>query len=387
MNIAYKTQVLAMAFLFATASIAQEASRDMHNPSGRIDVHLHLIPTAGGLFGLQNKRGGPGPDGGPGRRMGPPKEEGGPQAGRSYPAAGKALLAAMDEMGIAKALLMPPPRTIDNRNQGTGELEGLFEVARQHPTRFFVAGGGNELNPMIHDTDPGAVTPELRAKFESIAMDLVNKGIRAFGEMAALHLSMQQKHVAETAPPDHPLMLTLADIAARYDMAIDLHTEAVIADTPRPDNLPDKNPATLKANIPGLEKLLSHNRKARIVWQHLGWDNIGQRTAELTGKLLKAHPNLFLAIRIERRPMQIGGKAPMPNRLVDPAGRIKPEWMDLFKKYPDRFVIGTDEFFNPSGGSPEPIESFRMTWKILDQLPVELRDKFGGDNARAIYKF
>lgn len=387
MRITNRSLVFAIAFLFVSTLFAQDAARDSQKSSGSIDVHIHLIPTTGGLFSKQDKSEGQKPGMGSGEKRVPNIGQGSHKGEKDYPAAGTTLLAAMDEMGVAKALLMPPPRIDENKNQGVGEQEGLFEVAKQNPTRIFVAGGGNDLNPIIHDIDPVAVTPEIRSKFEKVALELVKKGVRAFGEMAALHLSMQDEHVSEMAQPDHPLMLVLADIAAKHDMAIDLHTEAITKDMPCPENLPKKNPAILKANISGLEKLLSHNPKARIVWQHLGWDNTGERTVDLSRRLLKAHPNLFLAVRVEKRPMQIGGKTPMPNRIIDRDGKIKPEWMELFKEFPDRFVIGTDEFFNPNGGSPEPIESFRSTWKILDQLPDNLKKKFGGDNAKAIYRF
>ena len=71
--------------------------------------------------------------------------------------------------------------------------------------------------------------------------------------------------------------------------------EAVVKNTPLPENLraiSKKNPSTLNANIPAFERLLKHNRKAKIVWQHVGWDNVGQMNISLLRKMLTAHPNL-----------------------------------------------------------------------------------------------
>ena len=98
----------------------------------------------------------------------------------------------------------------------------------------------------------------------------------------------------ESTPPDHPLFLVLADIAADNDMPIDLHMEAVPQDMPTPPRfaLRGPNPSNLKENISALERLLDHNPRPRIIWAHAGWDNTGERTVRLMRSLLAKHPNL-----------------------------------------------------------------------------------------------
>ena len=86
--------------------------------------------------------------------------------------------------------------------------------------------------------------------------------------------------------------MLLADIAAENNIPIDLHMEAVPKDIPTPVSMlkaSSRNPDILKANIQGLGRLLVHNRMAKIVWQHIGWDNIGYMTIELLTDLLKQH--------------------------------------------------------------------------------------------------
>jgi len=298
---------------------------------------------------------------------------------------GRNLLKLMDRYNVQRAVLLPPPRTSHNIDHV--EVPALAELVRMHPDRFVLAAGGDVLNPIIHDTRPEAVTDKLRAKFKTEAERLVKMGVRCFGEIAALHVSFSRAHVYEETSPDHPLFLSLADIAAEHDIPIDFHMEAVPRDMAMPQGLAKaspNNPATMKENITGFEKLLGHNRKTRIVWRHLGWDNTGGKTPELIERLLKTHPNLYLAIRIEERISDLAGGR-MPNRIVDERWDVRDEWLAIFKSFPDRFVIGSDEFIPVEGDNTITPQSFEETWRIMKQLPVDLRAKIGRDNAMRIY--
>ncbi len=59
--------------------------------------------------------------------------------------------------------------------------------------------------------------------------------------------------------------------------------------------------------------------------------------------------------------------------------------MRLFQAFPDRFVIGADEFIGPSGEQARIGASLDPTWAMLNQLPGPLAEKIGGENARRIY--
>ena len=102
--------------------------------------------------------------------------------------------------------------------------------------------------------------------FRREAEAIVKAGAVGFGEIAAEHFSSGRgNHPYESTRPDHPLLLALADIAAEHDMPIDLHMEAVPQDMPFPGRRAGgANPENLKENISGLERLLAHNRNARI---------------------------------------------------------------------------------------------------------------------------
>src|SRR5690242_20754393 len=100
------------------------------------------------------------------------------------------------------------------------------------------------------------------------------------------------------------------------------------------------NPPQLHANKAAFEKLLDHNIKAKIIWAHAGTDFTGYRTPELCRELLQRHPNLYMEIKIEPTatdsPLERGSSGP-----------IKPDWLKLFKDFPDRFIVGTDQRYGP----------------------------------------
>jgi hypothetical protein len=307
-------------------------------------------------------------------------------ANKDYDTAVDNLIALMDEYGVAGALVLVPPR--EWGEPGAYDYHELLAPVGRYPDRLHLVAGGGTLHPLILSTDPAQVTEQIEARFEAQAEEIIRDGAVAFGEMCVLHLCLAEHHVYEAAPADHPLFLLLADLAARHGVPIDLHMEALLEDTPTPANLAracDENPSVLPATIPAFERLLANNRQARIVWQHIGWDNTGELTADLVRRLFEDHPNLYVGLKIEDRPFQVGGGGPMPNRLVDGNGQLLPEWRQLIEDYPERFVMGADEFIGPSGRAAIGIPTFSQTWAIIDQLPPDLARQVGHDNVVRIY--
>lgn len=321
-----------------------------------VDVHMHLWGNEGAL------------------RPAPTK----PMSKKDYGLAAKNLLEQMGKCGVKQALIM----TLVEDKELFGAVQKLM---KDHPGRFVLAGGGDVLGEMLQNTAADKVTADVKEKFAKEARSLADKGVKAFGEMLTTHLSFNERHKFVEIPPDHPLFLTLAEVAAEKGVAIDLHMEAIEKETPRPPGMNDKNPATLKPTIPSFERLLKHNRKARIVWQHIGWDNTGGMTIELLRRLLKENENLFMALRVEERPMMMDRKTPMPNRIVDKDGKVKAEWVKLLEEFPDRFVIGSDEFVGTSKDPSRAPQSFEETWVMVGQLKPELAAKVGRENAVRIY--
>lgn len=295
----------------------------------------------------------------------------------------KAAVANMDRWNIARSLLMPPPFAT-RTPQWFYDIEDLKFVLQASPGRFALLGGSS-LNIMIHSTAPNAVSDDVRAKFRKRAMEIVAAGAVGFGEISALHVSipaMGPRHAYENAPPDHPLLLLLADIAAENDIPIDLHCDLVPEDMPLPEALRPNalNPRELQANLGALERLLSHNSKARIVWSHVGMEPVPTRRPEVVRRMLRAHPNLFMSFRLN-----LG--LPRPAAALDPDGQLKPGWMELIREFPDRFMLGSDAFYGRQGiirGSSE--EGMRNLRALIEQLPQELQRQVASENAIRLYR-
>lgn len=307
------------------------------------------------------------------------------QSPETLAASAAALVGLLDDRGVDIALVVVVP------NPGGGPLDEYAATSAAVATqdRLRLMAGGATLERFLQGTPPADVTDAIRAEFVAEAEALIVAGAAGFGEMISMHPCLSPTHSYQVVPADHPLMLALADAAARLDVPIDLHMEAILEDMTTPQNLLDacdQNPTQLPATVPGLEQLLSHNREARIVWQHIGWDNFGHMTPELVGSLLDRHSNLYVALRVETRATQVSSSLPMPNRIITKTGELDPAWLTVIERHPDRFVLGSDEFVTPDGSPDSPIASFDLTWSIVDLLPADLAAAVGGVNAARVYR-
>lgn len=282
-------------------------------------------------------------------------------------------LRTMDAFRVEMAIILPPP--FPPGHPGTYGRRELEPIAREHPGRFAFVAGGESLNPIIHRTAPEAATPEIIREFRREAEIIVNSGAAGFGELTAEHFSSGRgNHPYESTRPDHPLFLVLADIAARHGMPIDLHMEAVPRDMPTPEWIArGANPNDLKENISGLERLLAHNRDARIVWAHAGWDLTGARTVALMRAMLSKHPNLYMSVKLDAR-------GPQLTSALGPDETIRPGWLALLKDFPDRFLIGSDQFYD------EGSQRLARVRKFVDRLPADIASRVGRENAKRIYR-
>jgi hypothetical protein len=287
-----------------------------------------------------------------------------------------AALREMRHENAAKLIFMPGPFLPDDPNRF--DHDAFMAAVKKHADKLAFQGGGGSLNLMIQESvRSGDTGPEVQQKFKERAEQILRDGAIGFGELSSEHLSFLPGQAYETAPPDHPLFLLLADIAAEHGVPIDLHMDVVPQSMPLPFDLKSPpNPSSIRENLAAFERLLYHNPRAKIVWAHAGSDNVGNRTPDLCRRLLQAHPNLYMEIKID--PLDLGKNPPLAD------GKINPEWLKLFEDLPGRFIIGTDQHYNSSRPMTGP-QRWKMAVLLLNQLPGDLRRKIGAENALRIF--
>jgi len=108
----------------------------------------------------------------------------------------------------------------------------------------------------------------------------------------------------------------------------------------------------------------------------------------LSRRLLQQHPNLYMSLRMEP------GRVP-ENFPLTRDRQIKPEWLQLLKDFPTRFVIGSDQFlagqsFHGSDLANQLVKKVPMTRELtpvfLRNFPADIAHKIAIENAVAIYK-
>ena len=304
-------------------------------------------------------------------------------------------VAEMDAAGIAKAIVFPPPAP-----RLTFDYLAYVSELRRYPDRFGFLAGGGLLNSMIQQfSAPDGVTPDVRQRFVAIAEQMADAGAAGYGEIASLHLSLTRNHPFEEVPPEHPLLLALAETAGQRGLVIDLHMDPIIGEGPvriPPGLRVPPNPPTVMGNVAGLERLLAHDRDARIVWAHGGSDFTGNMTTALIDRLMNAHPNLYMSLRPV--PPGVTSAAAVNLRLYNTmmtSGGIERRWLELIEKHSDRFVLGSDSFILPSSVPPDsPLIALsrgnrarlNAANQLLAWLPKELARSVGESNASRLYR-
>ena len=266
------------------------------------------------------------------------------------------IIATMDEYDVDKMVIMSTPRVED---VGSKLEKANLDAANQYPDRIIAFYGGSVINRLINEKDPDTVTKKDRKEFRrKIKKVLDNNNYQGIGELAPLHYSLQEGQPYIEFYVDHPYMLVLADLAAEYGMPMDVHME-VTTDT-----------------LLQLETLLTHNKKAKIIWDHAGWSNTGLATPEKIKSLMKKYDNLYCSIKL-RQPDSAAQEAVRLKK----DHKLKNSWQNLFEKYPDKFFIGTDLKFGHNTKSYQKMNNIK---ELLSTLPDSAYQKILNNNALKI---
>ena len=300
--------------------------------------------------------------------------------GNNYNSAMSKAAYLMKKINIKQMIIMPPPQTFDQ--EFGDKIEDYIDLINGSGGKFNILGGGGTLMPMIMRAHlSGSVEEKLLLRFDKRAKEIISLGAIGFGEMTAEHVSRRTGHPYLSAPADHPLFLRLSDIAASFDVPIDLHMEAVPRDMIIPKKLRfSPNPNKLNANLLGLKTLLSHNKKTKIIWSHCGWGNLGTRKPKLMRELLSSYSNLYMSIKLNKSGVK--SISPVKNN----GRKIRSDWLSLFADFPNRFMIGTDVKPSSRGIHKQSDKISTRTSNFLNSLPKNLAKKFAVENAKRIFK-
>jgi hypothetical protein len=111
--------------------------------------------------------------------------------------------------------------------------------------------------------------------------------------------------------------------------------------------------------------LYGHNARAKIIWAHTGFSTPPARVVEYLEKYPALWPELSYRSGITQ------------------GGALSPEWRDLFARYSDRFLLGSDTWIPERWLSYDQIMAEYRGW--LKQLPSAQAQRIAHGNAERLF--
>jgi len=112
--------------------------------------------------------------------------------------------------------------------------------------------------------------------------------------------------------------------------------------------------------------LFAHHPKAKIIWAHTGFSTAPARVAAL----LDQYPGLW-------------GELSYRGGITGPGRALTAEWRDLFARYSDRFLLGSDTWINERWASYDDTMNEYRGW--LGQLPADQARRIAWGNAQKLF--
>ena len=180
------------------------------------------------------------------------------------------------------------------------------------------------------------------------------------GLASGQYTGIGELHISSDFGPrqDNKILRGLLVLAEKYQVPFLIHTEA--------------------ASHLFLAPICQNFPRVRFLWAHAG----GRLEAASIDALMQQCPNVWAEVSV-RDPWRY-------NSLVDDKGQLLTGWRDLFIKYQDRFMTGTDPVWNVTRGQRwaqaddgwdyyDQLVEFHRNW--LKQLPNDVEVKIRLSNA------
>lgn len=113
--------------------------------------------------------------------------------------------------------------------------------------------------------------------------------------------------------------------------------------------------------------LFKHNPEARIIWAHTGFSVPTARVAEL----------------LDQHKDALWGELSYRYGITERDGKLRIEWRNLFERYSDRFLLGSDTWINERWFGYDTIFKEYRGW--LAQLPPDQARRIASGNAERLF--
>ena len=277
----------------------------------------------------------------------------------------ESLVRLMDEAGVSRMVLQP------THGPQRGTDEQALSYARQYPNRFVPFIGFQNRPPIAPPRNWTNPTPEALAFLDSVEQKLRAGGFFGLGEIVLRyhgHYVPGAYCCAEVyRQADSPLMFRIAEMATRFEVPMIIHAEG--------------EPKV----VAGMERLVKSYPNGTFIWAH----NCGRQSAVAIRRLLINHSNLYcdLGGMTNTRPFGYGTNWPRTTPWTFPIengrGELFPEMKELFERFPDRFMVGMDVYFNRAYKFfPERVYRFRQ---LLSGLSPATARKLAYENAERLF--
>ena len=188
---------------------------------------------------------------------------------------------------------------------------------------------------------------------------------QGIGEVFTRHDDLTAITTGETPRANNEAMARVYHLAAEHDLPVLLHSNIT---SKREDN---------PLYLAEVEEPLRNHPHTRFIWAHAGTSlELHRHQPKLDfvlptlQRLLEAYPNLYIDLSWSvLRPY-----------LLDEQGTPDKDWLALVKRYPERFMLGSD-VVGKFDGLGEQLHSFDP---FLDALPEEVARKVARDNFLAV---
>ncbi|WP_437882407.1 amidohydrolase family protein [Pseudomonas sp. LRF_L74] len=188
---------------------------------------------------------------------------------------------------------------------------------------------------------------------------------QGIGEVFTRHDDLTALTYGDTPRANNEAMVRVYHLAAEYDLPVLIHSNIT--------SKRERNPLFLEE----IEEPLGNHPHVRFIWAHAGTSAELHRHQERLDfllptlqRLLERYPNLYIDL----------SWTVLQPYLLDGKGKPRSEWLALVKRYPDRFMLGSD-VVGRFDGLGEYLRGFDA---FLDALPEDVARRVARDNFLAV---